>query len=279
VLIYYSWVYQGETSQTYSEIDILENVNLQTANTHSLYTSEQCTINVVKGDLSPEKTTNCHWTADGPSSQGCSFNAEEGTFNQPFNNQYKVIVLQVEAERIRIWHFKKNEVPADLNSAHPNPDAWTKAPTMHITPKNCDFNKAFRMFHIVSEYAYSTPKSLLGCRAPCISVILTNLRLLTSLSAANGPVPTSSQITLANVSGKRVTLNAINGWAIIRAISKTLTSSSTLSSCSKELRDMKSCQFAQGRKDGQLFKMVPRCSLCAAIRSTKYGLAQENLLR
>lgn len=145
------WVYQGETSETYAEIDILENVNVHTANTHSLYTSEQCTIDITKGNLVPEKSTDCHWTSTGPSSQGCSFNAEEGTFNQPFNDQYKVVALQVEAERIRIWHFKKNEVPADLNSKNPNPDAWTKAPTVHITPKSCDFNKAFNMFHIVRE--------------------------------------------------------------------------------------------------------------------------------
>jgi hypothetical protein len=158
------WVYQGETSKTYSEIDILENVNLQTANTHSFYTSEQCTINVQKGNLVPEKSTNCHWTANGPSSQGCSFNAEPGTFNQPFNDQYKVIALQVEAERIRIWHFKKNEVPADLTSGKPNPDAWTKSPTVHITPKSCDFNKAFRMFHIVGHCHYGSQDSLLLLR-------------------------------------------------------------------------------------------------------------------
>ncbi|KAF9741126.1 hypothetical protein PMIN02_011262 [Paraphaeosphaeria minitans] len=150
------WVYQGERPDppTYAEIDILENVNVHTANTHSFYTSEQCTINIQKGSLVPEKSTNCHWASNGPSSQGCSFHAEEGTFNQPFNDQYKVIALQVERERIRIWHFKKNEVPADLNSANPSPDAWTKAPTVHITPKSCDFHKAFQRFHIIINITF-----------------------------------------------------------------------------------------------------------------------------
>ncbi|KAF1965701.1 glycoside hydrolase family 16 protein [Bimuria novae-zelandiae CBS 107.79] len=149
------WVYQGEQHVgSYAEIDILENVNVHTANTHSLYTSDQCTINIQKGNLVPEKSTNCHWKKDGPPSQGCSFNAEAGTFNQPFNNDYKVVALQVESERIRIWHFKKTEVPADLNSASPNPDAWTKAPTVHITPKSCDFHKAFNLFHIVINTSF-----------------------------------------------------------------------------------------------------------------------------
>ena len=150
------WVYQGETSKTYSEIDIVENVNLHTANTHSFYTSEQCTIKIEKGNLVPEKSTDCHWTSNGPPSQGCSFNSEPRTFNQPFNGRFKIVALQVEAERIRIWHFKKNEVPADLTWGKPNPDSWTKLPTVHITPKSCDFNKAFRMFHIVSRYHSET---------------------------------------------------------------------------------------------------------------------------
>ncbi|KAF2449155.1 glycoside hydrolase family 16 protein [Karstenula rhodostoma CBS 690.94] len=149
------WVYQGEQQQgSYAEIDILENVNVHTANTHSFYTSEKCTINVQKGNLVPEKTTDCTWKSDGPSSQGCSFNAEEGTFNQPFNDQYRVVALQVESERIRIWHFKKTEVPADLSSANPNPDAWTKAPTVHITPKSCDFHKAFNHFYIIINITF-----------------------------------------------------------------------------------------------------------------------------
>jgi hypothetical protein len=211
---------------------------LQTANTHSLYTSEQCTINVEEGDLSPEKTTNCHRDSNGPSSQGCSFNAEEGTFNQAFNDQYRVMALQIEADRIRTWHFKKNEVPADLNSAHPNPDAWSKAPTMHITPKNCDFNKAFRMFHIVSKDYFSKLEPLLACRAPRIFGILTNLRSSTSPSVAAGLVTTFPQITLASASGKRVPVTASLGWPTIPAILGTPTLSSTLSSCSKEVRIM-----------------------------------------
>ncbi|KAJ4359479.1 uncharacterized protein N0V89_000033 [Didymosphaeria variabile] len=148
------WVYQGEDQAAYSEIDILENVNVHTANTHSFYTSEQCTVNIQTGSLVPEKSTNCHWTANGPSSQGCSFNAPEGTFNQPFNDQYKVIALQVESDRIRIWHFKKTEVPADLSSASPNPDAWTKTPTVHITPKSCNFAQAFRHFRIIINITF-----------------------------------------------------------------------------------------------------------------------------
>lgn len=240
MLTEHSWVYQGETSPNYSEIDILENVNLQTANTHSFYTSEKCTVNVQKGNLVPEKSTNCHWELNGPSSQGCSFNAEQGTFNQPFNDQHKVVAMQVESERMRIWHFKKNEVPSDLNSANPNPDAWTKAPSVHLTPKSCDFNKAFRMFHIVSrEKALNT--FLFAFLHGCILQFRdsNNFRSSTSPSVAAGlAMILATRPTLGSAPNKQAPTTAGPGSAKIRATSPTLTLSSTQSSCSKGRRIM-----------------------------------------
>jgi hypothetical protein len=152
------WVYQGEQSSTYSEIDILENVNRESANTHSFYTSEACTVNRVIPDSS-ERTENCG-NYNGGDEQGCSYSAPDGTFGKAFNDGgKKVIALQVEADGLKIWHFGKNEVPADIASGKPAPQSWTKKPSVHLTPKNCDFNKAWRMFHIVSFF-YSTTFSL-----------------------------------------------------------------------------------------------------------------------
>ncbi|KAJ4299304.1 hypothetical protein N0V90_004548 [Kalmusia sp. IMI 367209] len=102
------WVYRGEQAQGYSEIDILENVDKSTANTHSFYTSEQCSVNFDVGN--PLKTDNCHYDPQAGGQQGCSFMAEEGTFNQGFNDNYKIIALQVETDTMKIWHFGKNEI-------------------------------------------------------------------------------------------------------------------------------------------------------------------------
>lgn len=98
----------------------------------------------------PLKTDNCHYETQAEGVQGCSFMAEEGTFNQAFNDNYKIIALQVETDVMRIWHFGKDEVPADLTSGSPDPDTW-KAPTVSLSPKSCDFQKAFSQFRIVSE--------------------------------------------------------------------------------------------------------------------------------
>lgn len=222
------WVYQGELSQTYAEIDILENVNLQTANSHSFYTSEQCTINVVSGHLAEEKTNNCHWVLNGPDNQGCSFYADDGTFGQAFNQKYRVVALQVEAERIRIWHFGKNEIPADLTAGKPNPDSWTKAPSMHMTPKSCNFAKAFREFHIVCC------TSVTGLR--CGERVTNECRSSTPASAAGGRAVTGARITRASARGKRGRATARLGWRIIQRTLWIRTGRLTLLSCTSGRR-------------------------------------------
>ncbi|KAF2679138.1 glycoside hydrolase family 16 protein [Lentithecium fluviatile CBS 122367] len=147
------WVYTGEgsTVSEYSEIDIVENVNQATANSHSFYTGQQCTVNINRGDS--VRTDNCHYEL-GMENAGCSFMAEEGTFGNAFNqNGYQVVALQVEADGIKIWHFKNGEVPSDLNSANPNPNTWAN-PTVSISPKSCDFNKAFSRFHVIINITF-----------------------------------------------------------------------------------------------------------------------------
>jgi hypothetical protein len=145
-----SWVYTGEQSAGagYHEIDILENVNQATANVHSFYTGEKCTVNIVKGNSVPEKTNDCHYIRD-VEGKGCSFTADEGTFGNGFNqNRYKVVAMQLESDVIKIWHFKEGQVPSDIRSANPDPSKWAN-PTVHLTPKSCDFKKAFsKMYNV-----------------------------------------------------------------------------------------------------------------------------------
>lgn len=144
-----SWVYTGEQSSgaDYSEIDIIENVNQATANSHSFYTGQQCTIDIEKGESL--RTDNCHYEL-GQDGAGCSFMAEDGTFGNAFNqNGYRVVATQIEADGIKIWHFKDGEVPSDLTSGKPDPSKWAN-PTVSIKPKSCDFSKSFGRFFVVS---------------------------------------------------------------------------------------------------------------------------------
>jgi hypothetical protein len=226
-LTIFSWVYRGETAQGYSEVDIFENVNKATANSNSFYTSEPCTVNYDVG--TPTRTNNCQGTAVG---QGCSSGAEEGTFNQGFNDNYRVIAMQVETNTMRIWHFRKNEVPADLSSGNPDPSKW-KRPTVALSPKSCNFQKAFSQFKIVCVLLLKPLKM----RAKSI------FRSSTSLSVVDGPVV----ITIGTYSVlQRRRPTAKIGLRITLKTSKTPILSSTPSSCTSELdlifRDNLRCQ-------------------------------------
>lgn len=214
----YSWVYRGETAEGYSEIDILENVDKSTANSHSFYTSEQCTVNYDVGE--PIKSDDCHWELNAAGQQGCGVMAEEGTFNQAFNDNYQMIALQVEADTMKIWHFRKNEVPADLNSGNPDPSTW-KTPSVALSPKSCNFKTAFSQFRVVCA-KFTLPQQL-----------LTNDRSSTLPSAVRGPAVTTTGTSSVQ---RRLAPIATRGWLTTLTTSKTHTLSSTLSSYSKRRR-------------------------------------------
>jgi len=145
----HSWVYTGEQSSEaeYSEIDIVENTNAATANSHSFYTGAQCTIKVNKGEST--RGNDCHHVSG--EVDGCSFAAEEGTFGAAFNdNGYRVVAMQLEADGIKIWHFKDGDIPSDIASGNPDPSQWEN-PTVDISPDNCDISKAFSRFKLVGH--------------------------------------------------------------------------------------------------------------------------------
>jgi hypothetical protein len=146
----HSWVYTGEQSggESYSEIDILEQVNEANANAHSFYTGKACTVKVNKGN--PTRGTDCGNHVFGEV-DGCSFEGAQGTFGREFNdNKYRVVAMQLEADGIKIWHFKEGQVPSDIASGKPNPANW-KNPSMDISPDNCDISDAFAKFKVVSN--------------------------------------------------------------------------------------------------------------------------------
>jgi hypothetical protein len=147
-----SWVYRGEEvedEKEYSEIDLIENVNYETAGVLSFYTGENCSVNAVRGKVEEESKLWC--LHNGDLTEGCRFIGEENTFGKAFNdNHYRYNVLLIEADAIKVWWFKDGEAPSDLDSEHPDPSQWTAEPNVHLTPDDCDFAKQFSRFHVVS---------------------------------------------------------------------------------------------------------------------------------
>jgi hypothetical protein len=90
-------------------------------------------------------STNCDYDVG-----GCSAIAPYGTFGDSFNqNGGGIWATQVEAEGIKVWHFTRSEIPADITSDSPDPSKWGK-PVVSLVPQNCDISKAWKKMKLVS---------------------------------------------------------------------------------------------------------------------------------
>ncbi|CAK7213826.1 hypothetical protein SBRCBS47491_001938 [Sporothrix bragantina] len=112
------------------EIDIIEGVNHQAVNMVSLHTGGTCSFsasteenglfhrddcNVVYGNVSTYG--GCGVTAPTTDTYGTGFNAAGGG----------VYATLLEDERLRVWHWARANVPADLQQGRPDPTTWGPA--------------------------------------------------------------------------------------------------------------------------------------------------------
>ncbi|PHJ19389.1 beta-glucanase [Cystoisospora suis] len=143
---------------TSGEIDILEGVNNQQKDRISLHTSDGCEMYNVDETLfagtwaydgEGQEARNCYVYAT-PYNTGCSIESIESFFGSAFNRVKGGGVLVMELQRdkhIRVWYFKRNEIPRDLIEKNPLPDRWekeVKLPAAYFPLKqNCPGKKHF----------------------------------------------------------------------------------------------------------------------------------------
>lgn len=88
--------------------------------------------------------TNCDYDVG-----GCGVTAPDGTFGNPFNkNGGGIWATQIEAAGIKVWHFKRSAIPADIKSDKPDPNKWGM-PVMSFVPNKCDIRNAWKKMKIV----------------------------------------------------------------------------------------------------------------------------------
>ncbi|KAF2431409.1 mixed-linked glucanase [Tothia fuscella] len=127
----------------YREIDILESSSLDTKNIVSLHTDEResCVFN--SGDQTGS-FLNRDCSLKGGNS-GCEVEASDSTTGDGFNNGGgSVYAMALESNSIRVWHFRRNNIPSDLSSEKPNVGNWPK-PIADLDRRNggCDVGKLF----------------------------------------------------------------------------------------------------------------------------------------
>ncbi|TQS32179.1 hypothetical protein Golomagni_07512, partial [Golovinomyces magnicellulatus] len=139
-----NWPYGGE-------VDIIEGANNVHRNLISAHTAPGCEVSntLARYASGSVQTSNCDIgqqnigcgytpTSQGASSYGDGFNAAGGG----------IYAMQWDDEHIRVWHFPRDEIPADIEQKNPDPESWGK-PVAAFGGDSCKVDNYFRDMSIV----------------------------------------------------------------------------------------------------------------------------------
>lgn len=82
--------------------------------------------------------------SSGGSNAGCGFrDRDTRTYGRAFNDVAGGVYAHLwNSKGIKMWHFARTEIPADITARVPNPDSWG-SPVAFWSSKTCDMNKYF----------------------------------------------------------------------------------------------------------------------------------------
>lgn len=129
------WPYNGE-------IDIIESVNNRNKNTAALHTAGEATI-------TNGQSNNCQW--NGGNSVGCTIaDTDPASYGTQYNAQGGgTWAMQWTSDAIKIWSFPHGQVPANVDSANPDPSTWGTpsqtfgGPNLHVDSNFKDHRMVF----------------------------------------------------------------------------------------------------------------------------------------
>ncbi|KIW65082.1 hypothetical protein PV04_07366 [Phialophora macrospora] len=140
------------------EIDIIEGVNSQRANSMALHTGQGCSVSnngLFSGRVS---TPNCDVNAAGqPGNAGCAIlTPNDQSYGTGFNQgQGGVYATEWTSQAINIWFFPRGAIPSDLSSSSGNPDpsGWGQ-PMASFSDSGCNIDDFFNDHQIVFDTTF-----------------------------------------------------------------------------------------------------------------------------
>jgi hypothetical protein len=157
------WTLGTGTWPANGEIDILEGVNSQSANQMTLHTGSGCAMAPQNtSQFAGQQYTGSLATPDcdvndpaQATNAGCGVvDGRSNTFGTQFNAQGGgVLAMQWTSDAISIWNFPRAQVPADVDSASPNPAGWG-APAASFGSQSCDLDSHVKDQQIVFDTTF-----------------------------------------------------------------------------------------------------------------------------
>lgn len=132
----------------------MEGVNANTNNVMSLHTNETC---IIEGDMTVQtgmlENKNCAYYPD--YNVGCGVSDQRTTsFGKGFNAAGGgAYAMHWTSEYIRIWHWPRSQVPADVDSKTPDPSSWG-LPAAQLAVGNCSVDQHFQSHKIIFDTTF-----------------------------------------------------------------------------------------------------------------------------
>lgn len=146
-LVWPAFWMQGANWPVNGEIDVFENVNMETHNQYTLHTTNGCKHPGNSSSTSNSETgivlsTDCFNATNG--NEGC---AVQDPSTQSYGADFTssgggAFAMLWNADGIRTWFFPRSQIPSDIATNNPNPESWT-TPTAFWPKSSCDVSKFF----------------------------------------------------------------------------------------------------------------------------------------
>ncbi|KAJ7642772.1 glycoside hydrolase family 16 protein [Mycena polygramma] len=133
------WPNQGE-------IDILEGVGDSTTNQMTLHTGPGCTLDTsLVSDFVGKHTASTNCAVGGGNNDGCGItDFSPHVYGHNFNLLAGGVYAHTVSDAgIKIWHFPRTAIPADITAQKPDPSGWGK-PAAFFSSATCDISSHFK---------------------------------------------------------------------------------------------------------------------------------------
>jgi hypothetical protein len=132
------------------EIDIIEGVNTQAANSVTLHTSSGCSLGGA-GSVASSVLASSDCTGN----NGCSFKtADQTSYGTGFNKGGGgVYAMEWTSSSIAVYYFPRANIPSDVKSGAPKPAGWG-APVARFSGSGCNIDSHFMNNNIVFDTTF-----------------------------------------------------------------------------------------------------------------------------
>lgn len=144
------WAYGADWPND-GELDIIEGANLVYSNIMAGHTADGCSLDPADEGLFTGERRNLDCSI-GTQNIGCGYNPpgnDTSSYGDGFNAvDGGVYAVQWDSEYLRVWHFARGSIPADIEAKTPDPSNWG-LPQSIFGGSKCDVDTFYKNMNIV----------------------------------------------------------------------------------------------------------------------------------